>query len=209
MEEIATAFETTFAGVDVSVNIANSAALAGQINSGAPVDVFASADEANMQTVVNGIGTMADPVVFATNEPRILVATGNPFGVTELADLEHRDLIYVAVTPEASIGRYVVDLARRTGVTLSPASFEQTPTAAANKVIFGEADATIVFATDVIAAGDRGEGVLIPPEVNVVTKNLITIPSGAPNPATAKAFVEFVLGETGQAILTSYGFGSP
>ena len=214
MTEIAEAFEAEHEGVSVSVNIANSSALASQIEAGAPVDVFASADEWNMQSVVDGQGTVAPPVVFATNEPRILVGPGNPFGITGLDDLAaltaaDSGFVYVAVAPESAIGRYVTEILQRAGVELSPRSFEESVTAAANKVRLGEADATIVFATDVLASGDRGLGVPIAPEVNVVATALIAVPAGAPNPDGATAFVDFVLGDTGQAILRSYGFGAP
>lgn len=209
MSEIAEAFESEYGGAEVSVNIANSAALATQINEGAPVDVFASADETNMQVVVDGIGTIDEPVVFATNEPQILVGPGNPFGVGGLADLTDPDIVYVGVVPDAPIARYVAEVLERAGVELAPRSLEESVIAASTKVTLGEADATIVFATDVLAAGDRGEGIVIPPGVNVVATYPIAVPSEAPNPTAAAAFVEFVLGDSGRAILESYGFGLP
>lgn len=207
--DIATAFEDQHPDTSITINIANSAALAAQIDQGAPVDVFATADEIHMRTVVDGVGTRAAPVVFATNEPRILVAAGNPFGIADLTDLTDPDLVVIGVVEGAAIGRYVADILESAGVELRPRSFEETPVAAATKVRLGEADATIVFATDVLAIGELGEGIPIPPEINVAAPAVIAIPTAAPNSTTAVAFVEYVLDDTGRAILESYGFGVP
>lgn len=209
IEEIAAAFELRQGDVSVSVNLAGSGALATQIELGAPVDVLATADEASMQTVVDGVGTIGDPVIFTANEPQILVGPGNPFGVTALADLAAPGLVYVQADEAAAIGRYTAEILERAGVTLAPRSFEESALSAANKVVLGEADAAIVFATDVLAVGDAGEGVEIPPEINVVARYPIAVPSSAPDPVTAAAFVEFVLGDEGQSILASHGFIRP
>lgn len=202
---IGTAFTVANPDVDVTFSFGGSSGLVQQINEGAPADVFASADEANM-TKLTGAGSAAgDPEPIATNTMEIAVEPANPKGVTGLADLGEVSLVVCA--PEVPCGRLAAEILAAAGVAATPVSYEENVRAVLTKVELGEVDAGIVFATDVAAAGDAVQGVPIPPDQNAVTTLLAAVTAGAPNPVAAAAFVDFVTGSEGQAILASYGFG--
>jgi molybdate transport system substrate-binding protein len=195
--------------VSVTLNFASSSDLATQIGEGAPADVFASADQSNMAKLTDGAGTVGEPEVFATNRLEVIVEPGNPLGITGVADLADPDLIFVTAAPEVPIGQYAEEVLANAGVVVTPRSLEENVKAIVSKVVLGEADAGIVYATDVRAAGADAEGVEIPAELNVIATYPIAVPSGSANPGSAAAFIDFVLSPDGQAILASYGFGSP
>jgi molybdate transport system substrate-binding protein len=207
--EAAVAFEKANPGAKVTLNFGSSSALAQQIAEKAPADVFASADQANMQKVVDGGGISGSPRVFATNSLEIIVASGNPKGITGLADLSTSGLIYVTAAPEVPIGKYAAQALQTAGVTVSPSSLEADVKAVVTKVTSGEADAAIVYATDVKAASAKAEGVTIPAEFNVVATYPLGVTTEAADPNAAAAWVAFITGGEGQAILASYGFGAP
>jgi molybdate transport system substrate-binding protein len=207
--DIGEAFAASNPGVDVRFNVAGSSDLVAQIAEGAPADVFASADVTNMDRLVEEGGVVDAPVVFATNAAEIIVESGNPLGIAGPADLAGDDLVVVQCAPEVPCGSYAQRIIDVAGVAVTPASFEDNVKAVVTKVTLGEADAGIVYRTDVIAAGSAATGVAIPDEFNVVAEYPIAIPAGAPNPDAARAFIEFVLGPQGQEILTDYGFGAP
>ncbi len=207
MTAIEAAFEAEHPGVDVVISFDGSAALAAQIGQGAPVDVFASADQASMGKVSDlASGT---PQTMATNRLVIAVSSGNPRDVTGLADLaaDHvPSLIVVLAAPEVPAGRYAAEVLSRAGVVAAPASLEQNVRAAASKVALGEADAAIVYVTDVTAQPDVLEAVTIPPDSNVIAEYPIVAVTEAP---LAAEFVEMVRSPVGQAALTAAGFGLP
>jgi molybdate transport system substrate-binding protein len=207
--ELGDAFEQTSPDVDLVFNFGASSELVTQIGQGAPVDVFASADEVNMAKLSDDGGTVGRPAVFATNRAAILVEAGNPRGITGIADLADPDLIVVVCSPEAPCGRYAQQVFERAQVTVVPRSFEENVKAVGSKVALGEADAGIVYVTDVIAAGDRAQGVEIAADVNVIARYPIAVTAQAPDPTGAQAFVDFVLSDAGRAVLASYGFGPP
>ena len=134
---------------------------------------------------------------------------GNPKAITTLADLADSNIIYVTCAPEVPIGKYAAEALDSAGVTVTPASLEENVKGIVTKVTLGEADAGIVYTTDVIAAGDRAEGVDIAAADNVIAKYPVVVTKAAPNPRGAQAFVDFVLGDQGQKILISHGFTSP
>lgn len=203
------AFSAANPGASVRFNFASSSALAAQIGQGAPADVFASADEAHMATVVEAVGTIGHPQVFATNRLQVIVAPGNPLGIDELQDLAHPDVVVVAAAPQVPIGRYTAQLLDHAGVSVPFRSYEETVKGVVTKVTLGEADAGVVYRTDVRAAGDRAAGVDIPAELDVVAPYPIAVPADAPNPQGGAAFVEFVGSPAGAAILEAHGFGPP
>jgi len=207
--EIGEAFSEENDGAEVEFNFASSSDLATQINEGAPADVFASADRANMTKVTDEDNADGEPEVFATNSLKIITEPGNPQGIQGLAHLENPDLVIVTCAPEVPIGAYSQEVFDNAGVTVEPDSFEEDVTAVVNKVVQGEADAGVVYATDVTAAGDGGEGVDIPEDVNITAEYPIAAAAEAPNGDGASAFVEFVQRESGQDILAEYGFGEP
>ncbi len=207
--ELGEAFTAEHPGLVVNFNFAGSSELVAQIIEGAPVDVFASADPSNMAKLTD-VDLGADvPVVFATNVAEIIVEPGNPTGINGVADLAGDDLVIVQCATEVPCGSYAEKIFSNAGVTVAPASFERNVKAVVTKVTLGEADAGIVYRTDVIAAGDDATGVAIPADVNVVAEYPIVLNTDAPNPDGARAFIDFVLGPAGQEIIAGYGFGGP
>lgn len=204
---IGEAFATAYPGTDVEFNFAASSDLVSSIIEGNPADVFASADQRNMEKLVEAGSHGAAPQTFATNTLAILVEPGNPLGITELADLADPDLVVVTTSPDVPIGAYTAEVLDRAGVEVEFDSEEENVRAVAEKVVLGEADAGIVYATDVAAVAGEADGVVIPAEVNVVTEYPIAATAAAGNPDGAAAFVEFVLSDAGQDILAGYGFG--
>lgn len=208
--EIGDAFMTANPDADVTFNFAASSELVTQINEGgAPADVFASADLPNMAKLTDAGNNGSDPVMFATNLLEIIVEAGNPQGITGVEDLADDDLIVVVCAPEVPCGKYAQQIFDNAGVTVTPDSLEENVRAVVTKVTSGEADAGIVYETDVTAAGDKADGVAIPADINVLAEYPIAVTKEAPNPAAAQAFIDFVLSEQGQKILDSYGFLPP
>jgi molybdate transport system substrate-binding protein len=207
--ELGDSFTAANPDVDVTFNFAGSSDLVAQISDGAPVDVFASADLANMAKLTDAGLATNEPATFATNVAEVIVEPGNPLDITGVADLADGDLVLVQCAPEVPCGAYAERVFANAGITVTPSSYEENVKAVVTKVTLGEADAGVVYRTDVIAAGDSAEGVPIPADVNVVAEYPIAVVAEAPNPAGAQAFVDFVLGSSGQKILAAHGFGSP
>jgi molybdate transport system substrate-binding protein len=202
--ELGEAFGAANPGTDLVFGFASSSDLARQISEGAPADVFVSADLANMAKIVDAVA--AEPVVFATNRAEIVVAPGNPLGVTGVDDLAEQDLVLVVCAPEVPCGRYAQQVFDNAGVPFVADSLEENVRAVLTKVRLGEADAGIVYATDVLAAGDAATGVEIPDDVNVVAEYPIALLS---DDDVAAAFVRFVQGPDGRSVLARHGFGAP
>jgi molybdate transport system substrate-binding protein len=208
-KEIGDAFTAANPGSEVTFNFAASSELVAQIDEGAPADVFASADTKNMTKLTDKGLIDGEPAVFATNLLQIVVGAGNPKGITGVADLATQDLIVVTCDPEVPCGKYATQLFTNAGVTVTPKSLEQNVKSVVTKVTSGEADAGIVYITDVLAAGDKAAGVDIPADVNVKAEYPIGVTATAPNATGAKAFTDFVSSPDGQKILASFGFGAP
>ncbi|MFN6118361.1 MAG: molybdate ABC transporter substrate-binding protein [Actinomycetes bacterium] len=208
-EELGEAFTDANPEVEVVFNFAASSELVTQIGEGAPADVFASADTSNRTKLTDAGGAASEPVVVATNVLEIIVESGNPRGITGVADLADQDLVVVICAPEVPCGRYAADVLSAAGVAVTPKSLEQNVKGVVSKVTSGEADAGIVYRTDVIAAASDAEGVAIPADVNVLAEYPIAVTEQAANPEAAQAFVDFVLSAEGQAILASFGFLAP
>jgi molybdate transport system substrate-binding protein len=208
-KEIGDAFTAANPATTVTFNFAASSDLVTQIDQGAPADVFASADKKNMTKLTDKSEIAGEPTVFATNLLQILVGAGNPKGITGVADLAQQDLIVVTCDPGVPCGKYATQLFTNAGVTVTPKSLEQNVKSVVTKVTSGEADAGIVYITDVLAAGDKAAGVDIPADVNVKAEYPIGVTATAPNATGAKAFTDFVSSPDGQKILASFGFGAP
>jgi molybdate transport system substrate-binding protein len=204
----AAAFQKQHPKATVQLNFAGSAALATQIDQGAPADVFASADQPNMQKVV-AAGNASGPRSFASNRLEIVVGAGNPKGVHGLADLANPALIVVLCASAVPCGNYADEALAKAGVKVTAKSQEQDVNAVVTKVALGEADAGIVYVTDVNAAGSKVAGVPIPAADNVDATYPVATLKGGANPAGGKAFVDFLLSPPGQAILARYGFAKP
>jgi molybdate transport system substrate-binding protein len=197
---------TDASGTKVVFNFAGSQALATQIQQAAPADVFASADTANMDKVADLVGT---PRNFAGNQLQIVVEQGNPKGVKRLDDLANPDLKVVLAAPDVPAGRYAAESLAKAGVTVEPVSQEDNVKAVVTKVSLGEADAGIVYVTDVTAGGDKVEGVGIPEELNVLATYPIAAVTASRAQDQAQAFMDQVLGAEGQQVLKAHGFLPP
>jgi molybdate transport system substrate-binding protein len=207
-EQIGDAFEAQHPDVDVVFNFAASSDLVTAIvDDEAPADVFASADQNNMDRLVDAGRNAGEPETFATNTLEIIVEAGNPLGITGVEDLADPDLIFVTCDPAVPIGAYTQQVLEAAGVSVTPASLEENVRGIVTKVTSGEADAGIVYATDVLVAGDEAEGVAIPNDINVVAEYPIAAVGDAPNVDGGAAFVEFALGDASQQVLSRHGFG--
>ncbi|GGI03383.1 molybdate ABC transporter substrate-binding protein [Egicoccus halophilus] len=207
-EELAGRLEARHPDLTVTTNLAGSQTLAAQLVEGAPADVFASASGAALD-LVEDTGRVAAREPFAANRLAIVVEPGNPHGITGLADLAHDDLVLVLPGPQVPAGQYAAQALERAGVEVTPASLELDVRAALGKVRLGEADAAIVYASDVVAAGDGVERVVIPDGANVVATYPVARLLDAPNPAAADAFVSLLRSQDGQAVLRRHGFEAP
>lgn len=190
----------------MQLNFGGSSTLAQQIQQGAPADVFASADEVNMQKLVDGQELAGAPQIFARNRLRIAVASGNPHHIAGLADLTKPGLTLALCAPAVPCGRYAAEAFGKAGLALPSASQEIDVKAVLNKVAFGEADAGIVYATDLPGAGGKVEGVDIAESQNVIARYPIAVTKDAANRDLAAAFVDFVLSAEGQQRLAAAGF---
>lgn len=205
--EIAAEFEAAHPGSSVTLVVAASSELVARIDQGAPADVLATADVASMKRLADG--TIGSPREFATNHLEIIVGVGNPKGITSLADLAKPGITFVSADVSVPIGKYARQVLDRAGVTVTPKSLEANVKAIVTKVTLGEADAGIVYVTDVIAAGSKAQGVAIPADVNVTARYPIGVPAKASHAAAAEEFVAFVLSGDGRRILAKFGFGAP
>ena len=196
-------------GTDYVFNFGSSSTLATQIASGAPADVYASADETNMQKVVDAKLNEGAPAVFLSNRLQIAVAAGNPKHITGLNDLAKPGLIVVLAAPTVPAGKYALEALQKAGVTVRPASLEVDVRAALNKVALGEADAGVVYVTDVKSAGARVSGVEIPEQYQVIARYPIAVVKDSKNPRLARAFVDYLLSDEGRTLLAEFGFSRP
>ena len=207
--ELADDFEAAHPGASVELNVAGSADLATQILEGAPADVFASADEKTMATLVEAGLAAGEPVGFATNMLEIAVPPDNPARISAFADLAGPDVKLVVCAPQVPCGAATATVAKVADVTLSPVSEEASVTDVLGKVLSGEADAGLVYVTDVIAAGEAVDGIPFAESADAVSTYPIAALTGPGSDDLADAFVTFVLGETGQSVLADAGFGPP
>jgi molybdate transport system substrate-binding protein len=207
--EIGAAFEAANPGIDVVLNLGASSALREQILEGAPADVFASANTSNMDQVAEAEEVAGEAEIFVTNSLQIAVPAGNPAGVVSLDDFANEELLIGLCAEDVPCGEFGREALASAGVTPSIDTNEPDVRALLTKIEAGELDAGITYVTDVMSTDGAVEGVDIPEESNVVAEYPIAVLAGAPNPDAAAAFVEFVLSEEGQAILTAYGFASP
>lgn len=203
-DEIAVAFEQQHPSAFVNPIVYDgSATLVTQLREGAQADVLATADERSMAELVDA-GLASAPAIFATNTLVVAVPAGNPGRVETLADLT--DAITVLCAPEVPCGAASTALLESAGVEVTPASLEQNVAAVLQKVAAGEADAGLVYATDVI--GDDAVASFVPDGAAEVVNRYPIVALGDAGEAGV-AFVEFVQGSDGQRILGEHGFGMP
>jgi len=179
--------------------------LVSQLTQGAPADVFAPADVAHMTTLQSANLISGQSKIFAHNSLEIAVAKGNPKGIHSLADLARPGLVVVLADPSVPAGKYAAQALKNAGVTVHPASLELQVTGVLSKVSLGEADAGIVYVSDIVTSG-AVDGVAIPDAQNVVADYPIAIMSSTQNRGEAETFINLVLSAEGQAILKTAGF---
>ncbi len=205
--EIAERFEARHPGTTVTLSFAGSADLVAQISQGAPADVFASADAMNMAKLQDAGLLDGEPRNFATNTLAIAVPAGNPAGISSFADLARSGTRLVTCASQVPCGAAAASVAERAGTTLSPVSEENSVTDVLGKVISGEADAGLVYATDVRSAGGRVESIPFPEAADTVTVYPAASLASGRNKAAAAKFLDLVTGPEGQDILAAAGFG--
>ena len=205
-EQIGTEFEAQHDGVTVEFSFGGSSDLVAQIQEGAPADVFASADTANMDKLTAEDLQAADPENFATNTLEIAVPPDNPGGVASFADLAKDGINVVVCAPEVPCGAATVKVEEATGVDIQPVSEEQSVTDVLAKVTSGEADAGLVYVTDVLAAGADVQGITFPESSEAVNTYPVVALKDAADADLAQEFVDLVVSDTGQSILEAAGF---
>jgi molybdate transport system substrate-binding protein len=208
-DAMAKQFQKKYPNVDVRFNYDASSNLATQINQGAPADVFASADEDNLQKSIDAGTVTPPPVVFAKNRLEIAVEKGNPKKIKGLADLGKSGLVVVLCADQVPCGKYAAESLGKAGVSVSPASKEENAKATLSKVSIGEADASIVYVTDVKASKGTTSGVKIADKVNVIATYPMGVVKDSQNAEAAKAWVQFVTSKDGQKTLRKFGFLPP
>ncbi len=203
--DLQAALKATDPGLALTYNFGGSGALVTQVQQGAPADVIATADTASMKKLSDA-GLVEAPITFARNKLEILVPPGNPQGIQGLSDLARPDIKLVTEDESVPAGKYSMQALQAAGVTVSPVSKEADVKSAVAKVTSGEADATIVYVTDVKAAGSKGQGVEIPDQFNVDAEYPIAIVKTTGHHAGAAAFVDAVVKGPGQEALRTRGF---
>jgi len=214
--EIGEAFEAEQPGVTVVFNFAGSQNLRTQIEQGAPVDVFASANTREMDTLMSqGFVAEDAPKTFLTNQLVVILPQGNPAGITSLEDLSNPDLKLVFAAEEVPAGRYARQVLEnlnsmfgvdyRDRVLANVVSNEDNIRQAVTKVQLGEADASIVYVSDAVAVPEL-QRIMIPVEVNVIAEYPVAPVIGSANSEWANDFIAYILSPDGQATLEKWGF---
>lgn len=201
-------FEAEHPGTTVTFSFGPSSGLAEQINQGAPADVFASASAKNMDQVKDA-GNAAKPTPFAANVMEIALPADNPATITQLSDLARSGVKVALCQPAVPCGAVAAKVFENARLTVKPVSLEADVKSVLAKVTLGEVDAGVVYVTDVRAAGDKVKGIQIPSDLNASTSYPISTLKGSSNPATAQAFVDYVLSSAGSTVLSRAGFEKP
>ncbi|MFJ9717673.1 molybdate ABC transporter substrate-binding protein [Streptomyces sp. NPDC101213] len=202
-------FEKTYPGTKVVLSFGGSDGLAASITGGAPADVFAAASTRTMAIVTDAGDDASAPVTFARNRLEIATLPGNPDKIASLKDLTKSGLKVVLCDEAVPCGAAAREALDASGLDLTPVSYEQDVRSALTKVELKEADAAVVYRTDVRAAGDKVEGVDFPESADAVNDYPITVLEDSRNAAAARAFVALVRSARGQETLAEAGFLRP
>jgi molybdate transport system substrate-binding protein len=201
-------FEAKNPGSKVTFSFGSSATLATQIVQGAPADVFAAASPATMKTVT-AAGAANTPKDFVSNTLEIAVPKGNPHKITGLEDFGDASRRIALCAPQVPCGTAAVKVFADAKIVPKPDTLEQDVKATLQKVASHEVDAALVYKTDVIAAGDKVDGIQFPEAQQAINTYPIATVKASKNPALAQAFVDYVLSADGQAVLAKAGFAQP
>ncbi|MBW5252962.1 molybdate ABC transporter substrate-binding protein [Streptomyces sp. P01-B04] len=202
-------FEEQHPGTKVTFSFGGSDSLAASITGGAPADVFASASPKTMKIVTDAGDASGTPATFVRNQLEIATLPGNPEGISSLKDLTRSGLKVVLCDKEVPCGAAAQKAIDAAGLELTPVSYEQDVKSALTKVELKEADAAVVYRTDVHAAGDKVEGVDFPESANAINDYPIVQLKDTQNTEAAKAFIALVQSSAGQKVLTGAGFLKP
>ncbi|MQC27345.1 MAG: molybdate ABC transporter substrate-binding protein [Chloroflexi bacterium] len=213
--ELAAAYDAEHPGLNVDLSFGASSTLAFQILEGAPADIFASANPAQMQAVVEAGLVAAPPRTFASNQLVLIVPADNPAAIHAFSDLANPGLSLILAAPGVPARQYsdlviahLGDAAFQAAVYANLASEEANVRLVATKVALGEADAGIVYTTDITPnIANQVLAIPIPPEANAFAYYPIAPLSASAQPAAAADFIKFLLSPEGQAILARWGFG--
>jgi molybdate transport system substrate-binding protein len=218
--ELGQMFENQHPGTTVAFNFASSSDLATQLGEGAPADVFASANNTQMENAATAGRIAGDPASFLTNTLIVIVPADNPAGIETLADLATEGIRFVSALPDVPIRGFTEDMLDnaatdpaygavfKDAVLANLVSEEANVRQLAAKVALGEADAGVVYQSDVTPdIVDQVQMIEIPDELNVITVYPIATTNDSANPELAQAFVDLVLSDGGQAVLEKWGFG--
>lgn len=206
-DKLKTTFEADHPGTTVVLNYAGSQALATQLKEGAVADVFVSANDTQMKVITDAGLNAADPKVFATNQLEIAVPPSNPAKIATFADLTKPEVKLVICAPAVPCGAATVKVEAATGTKLKPVSEEQAVTSVMSKVQTGEADAGLVYKTDVIAAGDTVTGIEFSESSKAVNRNPVVLLKSAPQAELAQAWIDLLFSDQGQQVFAAAGFG--
>ena len=206
--ELGKQFEAAHPGDTVKFSFGASSALATQINSGAPADVFASASPKNMNQVVTA-GNASNPQDFAKNVMEVAVPPSNPAKVTSVNDLAKSSVKTALCQPQVPCGVVAAEVFKNAKITVKPVTLQPDVKSVLTQVELGNVDAGVVYVTDVQAAGAKVKGVTIPADVNASTLYPIAALSHSQEEAIAQAFVAYVLSPTGEQVLKAAGFEQP
>ena len=201
-------FQTAHPSDTVKFSFGASSALATQITSGAPADVFASAAPKNMDTVVSA-GDASNPQDFAVNTAEVAVPPSNPAKVTSVNDLAKSSVKVALCQPQVPCGVVAAQVFKNAGITVKPVTLQPDVKSVLTQVELGNVDAGVVYVTDVKAAGAKVTGVPIPASDNASTTYPIATINNSKNQSIAQAFVAYVLSPPGQAVLAAAGFLEP
>jgi molybdate transport system substrate-binding protein len=202
-------FEGSHPGVKVRFNFGGSSTLAQQITQGAPADVFAAASPATMKPVTDAGLADGRPRTFVRNRLQIATPADNPGKITGIRDLAAPGIKVVLCARQVPCGAAAQTALGAAGVKVEPVSLEQDVKGALNKVVLGEADAALVYRTDVKAAGAKVNGIDFSEAAQAVNDYPITTLARAPQPGLAKEFLQLVVSAQGRTALTAAGFESP
>jgi len=202
-------FEHDHPGTRVRLSFDSSATLAEQVDQGAPADVLATADEDTMRAVAHAGHVRGDPTVFATNHLVLAVPDDNPARIRRFADIARPGVEYVVCVRSAPCGSLAATLLRGAGITARPASEEVDVKAVLTKVRLGEADAGLVYASDVASAGGDVRQVDVPAGRRTLNRYPVAALSDASAPALARSWVRLVTSPTGRRVLAHDGFAAP
>jgi molybdate transport system substrate-binding protein len=217
--KIGTQFHAAHGNVTVTFNYGGSDTLAGQINQGAPADVFASANIKQMNVVVSASNIDASTVqTFAHNRLVVIYPTSNPGHVTTLQDLAKPGIRIVLAAAAVPAGQYAITFldkasadpsfgsSYKANVLKNVVSYETDVKSVLTKVSLGEADAGIVYVTDAETKASSVTALAIPDNLNTIAVYPIAPVKGSKNGSVASQFVAYVMSNDGQAVLASYGF---